>query len=90
AHLSEIPKYVSRVAPLLRSEPADGAPPVSELAALRSAEGYLARRFGFERITVYPESEGAAHDPLNRRERARPGKPAFYLAGHRPAEKPVT
>ena len=78
AFRAEIPKYVQRVAPLVRSEPS-GTPPADEAALLRSAEGYLARRFGLGSIAVYPESEAAAHDPLRRRDRARPGRPAFYF-----------
>ncbi len=77
ASRAEIPRYVERVAPLVRSEPPASA--VSEGEALRSAEGYLVRRFGFRSVAVYPESESGPHDPLGRRERARPGRPAFYL-----------
>jgi leucyl-tRNA synthetase len=77
ANRSEIPRYVERVGPLVRAEPP--ATPVNEVEALRSAEGYLARRFGFRAVAVYPESESGPHDPLGRRERARPGRPAFYL-----------
>jgi leucyl-tRNA synthetase len=79
AHRGEIPKYVQRVGPLLRSEPVPGAIPVDEAATLRAAEGYLVRRFGFRSVGVYLEGEGAPFDPLGRRERSRPGKPAFYL-----------
>jgi leucyl-tRNA synthetase len=81
AHRAEVPKYVERVAPLLRSEPAPTGPRLDEVAALRAAEGYLVRRFGFRSVAVYPESEAAPHDPKGRRERARPGRPAFYLVG---------
>ncbi len=83
AHRAEVAKYVQRVAPLLRSE---GAPVsgVNEFEALRSAEGYLSRRHGFRTIVVVRESEGESRDPLGRRDRARPGRPAFYLVG-RPA-----
>jgi leucyl-tRNA synthetase len=81
AHRPEIPKYVERVGPLLRSEPASDGPALDEAAALRAAEGYLMRRFGFRSVAVYHESEAAPHDPKNRRERARPGRPAFYLVG---------
>lgn len=78
-----VPRYVQRVAPLVRSEAPLGDP-VDELAVLRSAEGYLARRFGFSAVQAFSEEEGEAHDPLGRRERARPGRPAIYLSGHRP------
>jgi leucyl-tRNA synthetase len=78
---SAIPKYVQRVAPLARSEPPPLGPAVDELATLRAAEGHLTRRFGFRAIEVYPEDEAAEHDPLGRRERARPGRPAFFLRG---------
>ncbi|MGA8275642.1 MAG: class I tRNA ligase family protein [Thermoplasmata archaeon] len=81
AHRAEVPKYVERVGPLLRSEPSHEGPAVDEVAALRAAEGYLLRRFGFRSVAVYPESEAAPHDPKGRRERARPGRPAFYLVG---------
>ncbi len=81
---SEVPKYVQRVAPLLRSEPADGPVVPDEFETLRSAEAHLVRRFGFESVAVYGESEGGAHDPLGRRERSRPGRPAFYLVRSAP------
>jgi len=77
AYRAEVPRYVERFGSLLRSEPAITT--VDEIATLRSAEGYLARRFGFRSVSVHPEREAAAHDPLGRRERARPGRPAFYL-----------
>lgn len=83
---AQIPKYVQRVGPLLRAEPATEPAPVAEVATLRAAEGYLVRRFGFGSVTVYPEDEGASFDPLGRRERARPGVPAFYLV--RPEARP--
>jgi leucyl-tRNA synthetase len=79
AYRGEIPKYVNRVGPLLRSEPAGGPPEIDEHATLRAAEGYLSRKFRFRTVQVVPEEEGAELDPLGRRERSRPGKPAFYL-----------
>ncbi len=79
AHRAEIPKYVQRVAPLLRSEGAPLTEPLDEVDALRSVEGYLVRRFGFTAVTVHPEEAAAPHDPKGRRERARPGRPAFYF-----------
>lgn len=84
----EIPQYVQRVAPLLRSEPSQGPEPVDELSTLRSAEGYLSRRYGFGSVTVHPESEAEPHDPMRRRERARPGRPAFYLVRPRAPADP--
>jgi hypothetical protein len=81
AHRAEVPKYVERVGPLLRTEPSHEGPVLDEVAALRGAEGYLLRRFGFRSVAVYPESAAAPHDPKGRRERARPGRPAFYLVG---------
>ncbi len=89
AYLAEIPKYVERVGPMLRGEPPAPDVAVDERATLRSAEGYLARRLGFGSVTVVSEAEGEPHDPLRRRERSRPGRPAFYLvrppgAGSRP------
>jgi leucyl-tRNA synthetase len=79
ANLAEIPKYVERVGPQLRGEPPPLDPPVDERATLRAAEGYLARRLGFGSVTVVPEAEGESHDPMRRRDRSRPGRPAFYL-----------
>ena len=79
AFRAEIPKYVQRVAPMLRAEPPSTAPSIDEVATLRAAEGYLARRFGLRTVTVLRESEAAEVDPLGRRERARPHRPAFYL-----------
>jgi leucyl-tRNA synthetase len=81
SHRAEIPKYVERVGPLLRSEPVREGHAIDEAATLRAAEGYLIRRFGFRSVAVYPESEAAPHDPKGRRDRARPGRPAFYLVG---------
>ena len=79
AHRAELAKYVQRVAPLLRSEPPPTGSTVNELDALRSAEGYLVRRLGFPLIRVVREGEAGDLDPLGRRDRARPGRPAFYL-----------
>ncbi len=73
-------RYVERVAPVLRTE-SEAPPELDEAATLRRAEGYLARRLGFRSLQVVPESEAGPHDPLGRRERARPGRPAFYLVG---------
>ncbi|MCI4318725.1 MAG: class I tRNA ligase family protein [Thermoplasmata archaeon] len=77
--LAEIPTYVERLLPQLRSDASPTPPEVDEAAILRSAEGYLARRFNFGFVGVHRESLGADHDPLERRHRARPGRPAFYL-----------
>ena len=79
AHRAEIPKYVQRVAPLLRTEPRSSPLPIDEAATLRTAEGYLARRFGFRDVNVVDEAAAEPLDPMRRRERARPGRPAFYL-----------
>ena len=86
---AQVPSYVQRIAAALRSEPPEEAP-TEEEKLIRTAEGYLARRFGLDRVLVVPEEEGEAHDPLRRRDRARPGRPAFYLAGHRPARTPAS
>ncbi len=77
---AEVPRYVQRVAPVLRAE-APVRPIPSETEALRAAEGYLVRRLKVGAIAVYREEEAAPHDPLGRRERARPGRPAFFLMG---------
>ena len=80
AYRAEIPRYVQRVAPLLRAE--TPTPTVTDEAELlRSSEGYLVRRLGIPTVSVYREEEAGPHDPLRRRERARPGRPAFYLVG---------
>ncbi|MGI0070761.1 MAG: class I tRNA ligase family protein [Thermoplasmata archaeon] len=79
AERAEVPRYVQRVGPLLRSEAPPVGPTVDEAATLRAAEGYLTRRFGFGAVRVVPESEGEPLDPMRRRDRSRPGKPAFYL-----------
>ena len=88
AHRPEIARFVQRVAPLLRSEPPPEGPAVDELGTLRGAEGYLARRFGFRSVVVLRESEAASRDPMGRRDRARPGRPAFYLVTDRPGPVP--
>lgn len=74
----EIARYVERFLPAIRSEPTPLAA-VDELGMLRSAEGYLARRLGVRSVAVYREEEAGPHDPKGRRERARPGRPAFYF-----------
>jgi leucyl-tRNA synthetase len=79
AYRSEIPAYVQRVGPLLRAEPAAGYEAIDEGEVLREAEGYLVRRFGFRQIRVLPEAEAEPSDPMGRRVRSRPGRPAFYL-----------
>ncbi len=77
---AELVRYVQRVAPLLRAEERPSEVPLaSEERLLRDAAGYFARRFGFGQVTVVAEDNGAAHDPLRRRDRARPGRPAFYV-----------
>ena len=78
---ASIPRYVERVSPLIRSEPPPVGPAPDEEHLLRAAEGYLVRRFQFQSVVVVREDEGAPHDPLNRRDRGRPGRPAFYLVG---------
>lgn len=80
SHRGEIAGYVQRVLPLMRTESGPLPVPLDEAGLLRAAEGYLARRFGFREVSVHPETEAATLDPLKRRERARPGRPAFYLA----------
>ncbi|HYA71478.1 MAG TPA: class I tRNA ligase family protein [Thermoplasmata archaeon] len=79
AHRGELARYVPRVAPLLRAEPPPVGPRVDEESALRGAEAYFGRRLGFPSVRVVRESEAGELDPLGRRERARPGRPAFYL-----------
>jgi leucyl-tRNA synthetase len=91
AHRGDVAKYVTRIAPALRTEPAPTAS-VDELGALKGASAYLARRFGLTSVTVLPEREGAEHDPAGRRDRARPGRPAFFLygaTGLRPGSAPT-
>ena len=79
AHRAEVAKYVQRVGAALRSEPRDAPGSVNEAEVLRGAEGYLSRKFGFQTVSVLPESEAESEDPMGRRDRARPGRPAFYL-----------
>ncbi len=79
AHRGEIPKYVLSFAREVRAEPPPAEPRVDEEALLRQAEGYLVRRFGFGAIRVVREGEASDLDPMNRRDRARAGRPAFYL-----------
>jgi leucyl-tRNA synthetase len=74
----ELAQYVLRVIPLMRSDPPQGVS-IHEEGVLRAAEGYLTRRFGFRQVSVHREEEAAPFDPLHRRDRARPGRPAFYL-----------
>ncbi|HEV2165826.1 MAG TPA: class I tRNA ligase family protein [Thermoplasmata archaeon] len=74
-------KYVTRVVPAIRSEPPPPPEGTDDLSVLRAAEGYFARRFRFRSVAVVAEDEGESLDPLGRRDRARPGRPAFYLFG---------
>jgi len=90
--LPHLPKFVERVGPLLRSEPPRSGPALDELAVLRASEGYLVRRFEFSSVEVVREEEAAVHDPMGRRDRARPGRPAFYLGrvSYPPGNEPTT
>jgi len=76
---SAIGEYLARIARDVRSAPVQAPTSFDEVAVLRSATGYLAGRFGLERVGVHPEATAEADDPANRRGRARPGRPAFYL-----------
>ena len=84
AYATQVPEYVKRVQPQLRSDPSPPPQDFDESGLLHGAAGFLARRFGFGQVGVFPEAEAEAHDPKSRRQRARPGRPAFYLA-ERPA-----
>jgi leucyl-tRNA synthetase len=92
AYATQVPEYVKRVQPQLRSDPTPPPDDFDEAGLLRSSAGYLTRRFGFEQVGVFPEIGAEEHDPKNRRMRARPGRPAFYLvervAGLPPASGP--
>ena len=79
AYMTQVPEYVKRVQPQLRSDPPPAPDNFDEEAFLRGAEGYLSRRFGFAQVGVFDELVGESHDPRGRRQRARPGRPAFYL-----------
>ena len=80
AHRAEIPRYLERIGTALRAEGPRGAVvPRDEVDTLRANAGYLARRFGLQEVAVHPESEAESVDPKGRRERARPGRPAFYF-----------
>ncbi len=79
AYAPQVPEYVKRVMPQLRSDPPPPPDEFDEAGLLRGAAGFLAHRFGFQQVGVVLESEGESHDPKNRRQRARPGRPAFYL-----------
>jgi len=79
AYAAQVPEYVKRVQPQLRSDPPPPPDDFDEAAFLHGVAGFLARRFGFEQVGVFAESEAEPHDPRNRRQRARPGRPAFYL-----------
>ncbi|MGI0053268.1 MAG: class I tRNA ligase family protein, partial [Thermoplasmata archaeon] len=75
---AEVAAYVQRVGPKIRNEPTP-TEPIPEEAVLRAAAGYLARRFGFGEVRIHSDGSGADEDPMGRRHRARPGRPAFYL-----------
>jgi leucyl-tRNA synthetase len=85
AFATQVPEYVKRVQPQLRSDPPPPPDNFDEVGLLRGASGFLSRRFGFDQVDVFPEHEAGSHDPKNRRQRARPGRPAFYLV-ERPAK----
>jgi leucyl-tRNA synthetase len=84
AFAREVPEYVKRVQPQLRSDPPPPPAEFDEAGFLRAAAGFLNRRFGFSRVGVFREAEAQSHDPRNRRQRARPGRPAFYLVERPP------
>jgi leucyl-tRNA synthetase len=88
AYRGDIARYASRFGRHIRTAPTAPVRPPDELAFLRSVEGYLARRFGFARVSVHSESEAEEADPLGRRERARPGRPGFYLVTPTGASRP--
>ncbi len=79
AHRGELPRYLERVAGALRTEGGPGPAPSDEVDALRAGAGYLALRFALTEVAVHPEAEAEPFDPKGRRERARPGRPAFYF-----------
>ncbi len=79
AHAVEVPEYVRRAQPQLRTDPSPAPDAFDELGFLRASVGFLIRRFGFDQVRAVAEGEGEPHDPKGRRHRARPGKPAFYL-----------
>jgi leucyl-tRNA synthetase len=83
----EVAAYVQKIAAALRAEPPPPEVVVDELAALHAVEGYLTRRFQFSEVSVHREEDPKAPDPGQRRQRARPGRPAFFLLGRtvRPA-----
>lgn len=84
----EVAQYLQRAATGPRGDRTEPMAHPGELATLRSMTGYLARRFHCEEVVVHPEEVAAEYDPKNRRSRARPGRPAFYvLAG--PAAAPA-
>jgi leucyl-tRNA synthetase len=89
AYAAQVPEYVKRVQPQLRSDAPPPPDDFDEAGFLRGARGFLARRFGFSQVGVFPESEAEPHDPRNRRQRARPGRPAFYLV-ERPTAAPAS
>ncbi len=81
----EIAAYLSKVGPRIRAEPGPAPAPTDEREVLRSFEGYLARKFRVDSVQVHREEEADdGVDPMKRRQRARPGRPAFYLV-----ERPV-
>ncbi|MCI4323611.1 MAG: class I tRNA ligase family protein [Thermoplasmata archaeon] len=77
----EIAEYAARRIPKLRNDPPLPTPTFDEAAFLRASEGYLVRRFHVGRVAVYLEQAASEVDPMRRRQRARPGRPAFYFVG---------
>jgi hypothetical protein len=79
AHMKDLPRYAGDT----KGKGLDGLPPLltqqDELDVLREAASYLARRFDLRSVDIWTETEGATHDPANRRSRARPGKPALAI-----------
>jgi leucyl-tRNA synthetase len=88
AYRGEIAKYAGRVAPAIRAEPPPPPDGTDDLAILHAARGYLLRRFRFRSLEIVREEEGRSLDPKGRRDRARPGRPAFYLFGEGSSEPP--
>jgi hypothetical protein len=81
AHRGEIAAYVQRISPRIKGDPPLPEVPIDEMNTLEAAEGYLAKRFQLSQVAVHREEDAAGVDPMNRRGRARPGRPAFYFPG---------
>ena len=86
-YLDRVARYLTQVSAPTSPSRAGPQDPGTETALLHDALPYFVRRFGIPRWTVLREEDGGPYDPLGRRTRAAPGRPAIYLV---PGDDPAS